>query len=44
MINLKLDDNQIEKEINVVKEERRLRTDDNPVSKTFEKIMINALE
>ncbi|GIR42181.1 MAG: hypothetical protein CM15mP53_00970 [Ectothiorhodospiraceae bacterium] len=42
MINLKLDDNQIEKEINVVKEERRLRTDDNPVSKTFEKIMINA--
>ena len=42
MINLKLDDNQIEKEINVVKEERRLRTDDNPISKTFEKIMINA--
>ena len=42
MINLKLDNNQIEKEINVVKEERRLRTDDNPVSKTFEKIMINA--
>ena len=42
MINLKLDEKQIEKEINVVKEERRLRTDDNPVSKTFEKIMINA--
>ena len=42
MVNLKLNDNQIEKEINVVKEERRLRTDDNPVSKTFEKIMINA--
>ena len=42
MINLKLDEKQIEKEINVVKEERRLRTDDNPISKTFEKIMINA--
>ena len=42
MINLKLDNTQIEKEINVVKEERRLRTDDNPVAKTFEKIMINA--
>ncbi len=40
--NLSLDENQIEKELNVVKEERRLRTDDNPVSKTFEKIMINA--
>ena len=40
--NLNLDLNQIKKEINVVKEERRLRTDDNPVSKTFEKIMINA--
>ncbi len=42
MRNLNLDVDQIEKEINVVKEERRLRTDDNPVSKTFEKIMVNA--
>ncbi|MEL0103143.1 MAG: pitrilysin family protein [Gammaproteobacteria bacterium] len=42
MINLKLDEKEIESEIKVVKEERRLRTDDNPISKTFEKIMINA--
>ena len=42
MVNLKLDEKQIAKEIKVVKEERRLRTDDNPISKTFEKIMINA--
>ena len=37
MVNLKLDEKQIAKEIKVVKEERRLRTDDNPISKTFEK-------
>ncbi len=42
MKNLKLDENELRSEIEVVKEERRLRTDDNPVSKTFEKIMINA--
>jgi zinc protease len=42
MQNLKLDDKEIASEIEVVKEERRLRTDDNPVSKTFEKIMLNA--
>ena len=42
MRNLKLDVKEIKSEIEVVKEERRLRTDDNPVAKTFEKIMINA--
>lgn len=42
MKNLRLDKNELRSEIEVVKEERRLRTDDNPVSKTFEKIMINA--
>ncbi|MBL6819390.1 MAG: insulinase family protein [Gammaproteobacteria bacterium] len=42
MKNLRLDGNELRSEIEVVKEERRLRTDDNPVSKTFEKIMINA--
>jgi len=42
MKNLKFNDNEISSEIEVVKEERRLRTDDNPVSKTFEKIMLNA--
>ena len=42
MKNLRLDENELRSEIEVEKEERRLRTDDNPVSKTFEKIMINA--
>ena len=42
MKNLRLDENELRSEIEVVKEERRIRTDDNPVSKTFEKIMINA--
>jgi len=42
MKNLRLDENELRSEIEVVKEERRLRTDDNPVSKTFEKIMLNA--
>lgn len=42
MKNLKIDNNELRSELEVVKEERRLRTDDNPVSKTFEKIMINA--
>ncbi len=42
MKNLKLENHEIISEIDVVKEERRLRTDDNPISKTFEKIMLNA--
>tara|TARA_Y100000768_G_scaffold388878_1_gene388175 strand:+ start:114 stop:1442 length:1329 start_codon:yes stop_codon:yes gene_type:complete len=42
MRNLKFDNQEIVSEIEVVKEERRLRTDDNPVSKTFEKKMLNA--
>ncbi len=42
MKNLKFKNNEIMSEIDVVKEERRLRTDDNPISKTFEKIMLNA--
>ena len=42
MQNLRLQDKELKSEIEVVKEERRLRTDDNPVSKTFEKIMLNA--
>ena len=42
MQNLKLRDSELMSEIEVVKEERRLRTDDNPVAKAFEKIMINA--
>jgi zinc protease len=42
MQNLKLQDKELKSEIEVVKEERRLRTDDNPVAKAFEKIMINA--
>ena len=42
MQNLRLQDKELNSEIEVVKEERRLRTDDNPVSKTFEKIMLNA--
>ena len=42
MRNLKLTNKEISSELKVVQEERRLRTDDNPVSKTFEKIMLNA--
>ena len=42
MQNLKLQDKELKSEIEVVKEERRLRTDVNPVAKTIEKIMINA--
>lgn len=42
MKNLKFENHEIISEIDVVKEERRLRTDDNPISKTFEKIMLNA--
>ena len=42
MNNLIFNDKEILSEIEVVKEERRLRTDDNPISKTFEKIMLNA--
>tara|TARA_B100000902_G_scaffold373280_1_gene401071 strand:+ start:825 stop:2156 length:1332 start_codon:yes stop_codon:yes gene_type:complete len=42
MNNLIFNEKEILSEIEVVKEERRLRTDDNPISKTFEKIMLNA--
>ena len=42
MKNLKFNDQEILSEIEVVKEGRRLRTEDNPISKTFEKIMLNA--
>ena len=35
MQNLKLQDKELKSEIEVVKEERRLRTDDNPVAKAF---------
>ncbi len=36
MRNLILDQDQFEKELEVVKEERRLRTDDNPIALTYE--------
>ena len=42
MKNLKLDINELEREINVVKEERRSRVDDRPVAKAFEKSLIQA--
>ncbi len=38
MINLDLSENDLKSEREVVKEERRLRTEDNPTSKIFEKI------
>jgi len=38
MINLNLSENDLKSEREVVKEERRLRTEDNPISKIFEKI------
>ena len=38
MRNLVFRDDEVKKELDVVKEERRLRTDDQPVSKLFEKI------
>ena len=38
MRNLVFRDDEVRKELDVVKEERRLRTDDQPISKVFEKI------
>lgn len=42
MQNLLLDKNEFAKEINVIKEERRLRTDDNPQALTYERYMAAA--
>lgn len=42
MHNLRLDPEEFKKEIEVVKEERRLRTDDKPESLTYEKFMTAA--
>ena len=42
MRNLKLDDEEFRKEVKVVMEERRLRTEDRPESLTFEKFMATA--
>ena len=42
MRNLKLDDEEFRKEVKVVMEERRLRTEDRPESRTFEKFMATA--
>ena len=42
MANLKLDEAQFLPEVQVVKEERRLRTDDNPRALTFEQLMATA--
>jgi zinc protease len=42
MRNLKLDDEEFRKEVKVVMEERRLRTEDRPESLTFEKFMTTA--
>ena len=42
MANLVFRDDEFKKEVEVVKEERRLRTDDKPVSKVFEKIGLQA--
>ena len=43
MSNLVFDQNELKNEKEVVKEERRLRTDDQPISKVFEKIGVQAL-
>ena len=43
MSNLVFNENELKSEKEVVKEERRLRTDDQPISKVFEKIGIQAL-
>ena len=42
MRNLKLDDEEFRKEVKVVMEERRLRTEDRPEALTFEKFMATA--
>lgn len=42
MQHLLLDEQEFAKEINVIKEERRLRTDDNPQSLTFERFLATA--
>jgi len=42
MKNLLLDENEFSKEIQVIKEERRMRTDDNPQSLTFERFLAAA--
>ena len=44
MQNLKFDLNEFKKEIEVVKEERRLRTDDRPESLAYEKFMATAYQ
>ena len=42
MRNLTLDDKEFRKEVEVVKEERRMRTDDNPIALTYEQFMSSA--
>lgn len=42
MQNLLLDEKEFEKEIKVIQEERRLRTDDNPQALTFERFLATA--
>lgn len=42
MQNLLLDSNEFDKEIEVIKEERRLRTDDNPQALTYERFLAAA--
>jgi len=42
MQNLKIDEAEFKKEVEVVKEERRLRTDDRPESLTYERFMATA--
>lgn len=42
MVNLKFQQSDFDKEIQVVKEERRLRVDDRPVSKLYEEFYANA--
>ena len=44
MANLKIDPKEYAKEIQVVMEERRMRTDDNPQSKVYEQLMATAYE
>ena len=44
MRNLVLSEEEFEKEIEVVKEERRLRTDDNPVAYLYETALATAFQ
>ena len=44
MANLKVDPKEYAKEIQVVMEERRMRTDDNPQSQVYEQFMATAIE